>query len=221
MGEGLLESVAQGDEQVHSGFAIAPGIVTNNLDVLAEGRVQVKIPSLPGFDLWARLSAVGAGSSRGFLWVPQIDDEVLVAFNQNDERDAYVLGGLWNTLDRPPVTIPTDFLIKRVIKTGMVGGVGHEIEFDDALQSIKITTSTEQKITIDPLKIEMTNLAGTVKITLDNTQQSISLEAVASIELKAAQIKLKAANIDIDGTVATNVKSSGVCNINGTLVKIN
>ena len=221
MGEGLLESVAQGEEKGYSGFAIAPGIVTNNLDVLAEGRVQVNIPSVPGFDLWARLSAVGAGSSRGFLWVPQINDEVLVAFNQNDERDAYVLGGLWNTMDRPPVTIPTDFLIKRVIKTGMVGGVGHEIEFDDALQSIKITTSTQQKITIDPLKIEMTNLAGTVKITLDNTQQSISLQAVASIELSAAQIKLKAANIDIDGTVATNLKSSGICNINGSLVKIN
>jgi uncharacterized protein involved in type VI secretion and phage assembly len=195
--------------------------VTNNLDLLAEGRVQVRIPSLPALEPWARLSAVGGGSSRGFLWVPQINDEVLVAFNQNDQRDAYVLGGLWNALDRPPVTVPTDFLIKRVLKTGMVAGVGHEIEFDDAQQSITITSSTQQKITIDPLKIELTNLAGTVKLTLDNTQQAISIEAVASIELKAAQIKLQAVNIDIEGTAATNVKSSGLCNITGSLVKIN
>ena len=218
--EGLLESLMS-EKDAGSGYAIAPGVVTSNLDVLAEGRVQVQIPSLPAYEPWCRVASVGGGSGRGFLWVPQIDDEVLVAFNQNDERDAYVLGGLWNTRDRPPVTIPTDFLIKRVIKTGMTSGVGHEIEFDDALQSIKITSSTSQKITIDPLKIEMTNLAGTVKITLDNTQQKIAIEAVASIELKAAQIKLSAANIDIDGTVATNVKSSGVCNITGTLVKIN
>jgi uncharacterized protein involved in type VI secretion and phage assembly len=208
-------------EETHQGYAIAPGVVTNNLDALGEGRVQVQVPSLPDFEPWCRVATVGGGSGRGFLWIPQIDDEVLVAFNQNDDRDAYVLGGLWNTRDRPPLTLQTDFLIKRVIKTGLAGGLGHEIEFDDALQSIKITTSTQQKITIDPLKIEMANMAGTVKITLDNTQQAISIQAVASIELQAAQIKLKAANIDIDGTVATNVKSSGVCNITGTLVKIN
>ncbi|HXQ69577.1 MAG TPA: phage baseplate assembly protein V [Pyrinomonadaceae bacterium] len=221
MPEGLVESVSSGEERATAGFAIAPGVVRNNLDVLAEGRVQVEIPSLPSYEVWARVSSVGAGSSRGFCWIPQIDDEVLVAFNQNDERDAYILGGLWNTRDRPPLTIPTDFLIKRVIKTGIAGGLGHEIEFDDALQSIKITSSTQQKITIDPLKIEMTNLAGTVTVTLDNTQQAITLQAVASIELKAAQIKLQAVNIDIEGTAATNIKSTGICNINGSLVKIN
>lgn len=221
MPEGLLESVSSGEERAHAGFAIAPGVVRNNLDVLAEGRVQVEIPSLPAYEVWARVASVGAGSSRGFVWIPQIDDEVLVAFNQNDERDAYILGGLWNTRDRPPLTIPTDFLIKRVIKTGVAGGLGHEIEFDDALQSITITSSTQQKITIDPLKIEMTNLAGTVTLTLDNTQQAITLQAVASIELKAAQIKLQAVNIDIEGTAATNIKSTGICNINGSLVKIN
>ncbi|HEV7473306.1 MAG TPA: phage baseplate assembly protein V [Pyrinomonadaceae bacterium] len=219
--EGLLDSLTSAEKEATAGYAIMPAVVTNNLDVLAEGRVQVQIPSLPAYEPWCRVASVGGSSGRGFLWIPQIDDEVLVAFNQNDERDAYVLGGLWNTRDRPPVTIPTDFLTKRVIKTGMTSALGHEIEFDDALQSIKITTSTSQKITIDPLKIEMTNLAGTVKITLDNTQQAIAIEAVASIELKAAQIKLTAANIDINGTVATNVKSTGVCNITGTLVKIN
>lgn len=221
MPEALVESVSSGEERVPAGFAIAPGVVRNNLDVLAEGRVQVEIPSLPAYEVWARVASAGAGSSRGFLWIPQIDDEVLVAFNQNDERDAYILGGLWNTRDRPPLTIPTDFLIKRVIKTGVAGGLGHEIEFDDVLQSITITSSTQQKITIDPLKIEMTNLAGTVTVTLDNTQQAITLQAVASIELKAAQIKLQAVNIDIEGTAATNIKSTGICNINGSLVKIN
>ncbi|MCZ7572449.1 MAG: phage baseplate assembly protein V [Ardenticatenaceae bacterium] len=221
MANEFLSWLAGVDTEEEHGFAIAPGIVTNNFDLIAEGRIQVRIPSRPGLEPWARLAAIGAGSSRGFLWVPQLDDEVLVGFNQGDETDAYILGGLWSTLDRPPVTIPTDFLIKRVLKTGLEAGIGHEIEFDDALQSITITSSTRQKITIDPLKIEMTNLAGTVKITLDNTQQAISIQAVNSIELKAAQIKLQAANIDIEGAVATNVKSTGVCNITAPLVKIN
>ncbi|MGH8531181.1 MAG: phage baseplate assembly protein V [Gammaproteobacteria bacterium] len=223
MAERFLRWVGGVEGEAQSpGFAIAPGKVTNNLDLIGEGRVQVRVPTLPSFEPWARLAAVGGGSGRGFLWVPQIDDEVLVAFNQDDERDAYILGGLWNTLDRPPVTLPTDFLIKRVIKTGMAGGVGHEIEFDDALQSIIITSSTQQKVTIDPLKIELSNLAGTILLSLDNTTQTVTIQAANSIELKAvAQIKLQAANIDIQGGVATNVKSTGVCNITAPLVKLN
>jgi uncharacterized protein involved in type VI secretion and phage assembly len=214
MANEFLSSTAGSAPESTDGYAIAPGQVTNNLDLIGEGRVQVRIPSLPAYEPWARLAAVGGGSSRGFLWVPQINDEVLVAFNQNDDRDAYILGGLWSTLDRPPLVAPPELLIKRVIKTGIAGGLGHEVEFDDALQSITITSSTQQKITIDPLKIELTNLAGSVKISLDNTTQTISIEALNSIELKAAaQIKLQAANIDIQGTVLTN--------ITGTLVKIN
>lgn len=196
-----------------TGYAIAPGTVTNNLDGIAEGRVQVHLSSRPSFDPWARIAAVGGGSGRGFLWVPQIDDEVLVAFNQNDERDAYILGGLWSTLDRPPLIASPEFLVKRKIKTGMAGGIGHEIEFDDSLQSITITSSTKQKITIDPTKIELTNLAGTVKISLDNTTQSITIQAVKSIDLKAAQINLQAVNIDLKGTALTNIAAP--------LVKIN
>lgn len=195
------------------GYAIAPGSVTNNLDLIAEGRVQVRIPSLPAYEPWARLSAVGGGSGRGFLWVPQIDDEVLVAFNQNDERDAYILGGLWNMLDRAPVLAPPDFLTKRVIKTGLAGGLGHEIELDDAFQSITITSSTQQQITIDPFKIELTNLAGSVKISMDNKTQSISIQALKSIDLKAA-------TINIEGLVETNIKGLQV-NVKGGLVKIN
>jgi uncharacterized protein involved in type VI secretion and phage assembly len=221
MANGLIEQTANASGQRrHSGYAIAPGVVTENLDVTAEARVKVRIPSLSAFEPWARLCAVGAGSSRGLLWVPQVDDEVLVAFNQNDERDAYVLGGLWSTLDRPPAIVPTDFLIKRIIKTGVAAGVGHEIEFDDALQSITITSSTLQKITIDPLQIKIENTAGTLSISMDNATQSISINAAVSIELKATQIKLEGAQVELKGATI-NVQSAGPCNIQGLPVKIN
>src|SRR5262249_55419221 len=122
MPDKFVERMAKAEaEQKHEGFAIAPGIVINNLDCLGLGRVQVRIPLLPAFEPWCRISTIGGSSDRGFAWVPQIDDEVLVAFSQHDERDAYILGGLWNTLDRPPLVAPTDFLIKRVIKTGLKG----------------------------------------------------------------------------------------------------
>ena len=102
------------------------------------------------------------------MWIPQIDDEVLVALNKNDSRDAYVIGGLWSTLNRPPATIPTDFMTKRILQTGMADSpVGHSIEFDDALQSVKITTSTQQQITLDPAKIQISTPEGLLQISLD------------------------------------------------------
>ena len=101
------------------GFGIAPATVTGNLNILGEGSVQVHIPAFPDVDPWARVVSVGAGAGRGFMWIPQIDDEVLVAFNQNDPRDCYVIGGLWSTLNRPPAFIPTDFLTKRILQTGL------------------------------------------------------------------------------------------------------
>jgi uncharacterized protein involved in type VI secretion and phage assembly len=221
MDEALFERLDRlGPESQPDGFAIAPGVVTNNLDLISEGRVQVKIPSIPGLEPFARLPAVGGGSGRGFVWIPQINDEVLVAFAQNDPSGAYILGGLWSTADRPPMTVPSDFLIKRLIKTGVAGGLGHEVEFDDALQSITITSSTKQKITIDPLQIKIQNTAGTLSIGLDNTSQTVSIQSALKIEIKALQIAIEGAKVDIKGGVV-NIQSSGPCTVQGLPIKLN
>ena len=106
-------------------------------------------------------------------------------FQKNDERDAYVLGGLWSTIARPPLALPTDFIIKRVIKTGKAAGFGHEIEFDDLLQSITITSSTQQKVTIDPTMIELSTTGGSVSLKLDLISQTVSITAPLKIELQA------------------------------------
>ncbi len=209
-----------GGERSFPGFAIAPGIVTENFDVMAEGRVKVRIPSMSDFEPWARVSSVGAGSSRGLFWIPQVDDEVLVAFAQNDLNTAFVLGGLWSTRDRPPVSIPTDALNKRVIKTGISSAPGHEVEFDDLLQSIKIKTSTEQKIEIDPLAIKISSTGGTLTISLDNTSQTISIQAAAKLELKAPMISIEGVQVEIKGTTIS-VQSGGPCTVTGLPIKLN
>lgn len=221
MDDALFERLEKlGPDSLPDGFAIAPGIVTNNLDAIAEGRVQVRIPSMPSIEPWARVPAIGGGDGRGFLWIPQVNDEVLVAFAQNDPSGAYVLGGLWSTRDRPPLTLPTDFLRKRVIKTGLAGGLGHEVEFDDALQSITITSSTKQKITIDPLKIKIENTAGTLSITLDNAKQTVAVESALKIALKATQISIEGVQVDIKGNIV-NIQSAGPCSVQGLPIKLN
>src|SRR5262245_32363610 len=109
MDESLFERLDKlGPDSLPGGFGIAPGVVTNNLDLMSEGRVQVRIPSIPAMEPWARVPAIGGGSGRGFVWIPQVDDEVLVAFAQNDPSAAYILGGLYSTKDHPPLSLATD-----------------------------------------------------------------------------------------------------------------
>jgi uncharacterized protein involved in type VI secretion and phage assembly len=203
-----------------NGFAIAAGVVKNNVDLIFEGRVQVRIPTRPSFHPWARLCAAGGSSGRGFMWIPNISDEVLVAFVEGDLSSAYILGGLWSTMHRPPATTPLDFLTKKVIQTGATAALGHQIEFDDAKQSITITTSTKQSITMDPLKISLSNLAGTVSVTLDNKTQAVSITAAGSIDLKAVKsISMKAASIELNGA-KVNI-TGGQTTVVGAPIKLN
>jgi|tagenome__1003787_1003787.scaffolds.fasta_scaffold20894853_2 uncharacterized protein involved in type VI secretion and phage assembly len=201
-------------------IGIAAGVVTNNLDVPMEGKVKVRIPAMDR-EVWARLTAPGAGSGTGLFYVPRVDDEVLVAFAGGDPNGAFLLGGLWNLRDRIPVSDPATALTSRILRSGVTTGTGHLIELDDLLQSVTITTSTDQKITMDPTKIELTNLAGSVKVTLDNATQSISITAAASIKLEAPQVSIKGATVEINGVATTDVKSGGVCSVTAPLVKIN
>jgi uncharacterized protein involved in type VI secretion and phage assembly len=218
MPEGLIDTVAH--ETAHADrriYGVTVAQVINNIDSTGQGRVQLRLPWLPSFEPWARVAVLDAGMARGTYFIPQIGDEVLVAFNQGDVREPYVIGGLWNALDRPPALLPTDPVNKRIIRTPL----GHEIEFDDALQSITISTITQQKITIDPMSIKLSTTGDTASITLD-TIGTVSIQAAASIELKAPQIKIQGGvSVDIQGAGTTSIKGGTLCEIQGSLVKIN
>jgi phage baseplate assembly protein gpV len=201
----LYESTTGTDKEQVAGANVVSGVVVNNCDLINEGKVLVRIPSLDQ-EVWARLTAIGGGSDAGFLYNPRVDDEVLVAVSEGGTGNAYVLGGLW----------------KRVLKTGLKGGLGHEVEFDDAQQSIKITSSTKQKITIEPTKIELTNTAGTLTITLDNTSQqidikgvNINIEAAAMLTLKGRRVTLKSEPLPL------SISSTSSCSISGTPINLN
>jgi len=226
MASSFVEQMANNGTASGEGYSIAPGVVMNNLNLLLEGKVQVRITSLPAFQPWCRMVSVGGGSSRGFMWLPQLNDEVLVAFNENDERDAFIIGGLWNTIDRPPTIIPTDFVSKRILKTGMAGGVGHTVEFDDLLQSIKITSSTQQQITIDPTQIAISTVGGALSVTLDlaAAPPGITIQSLAgniSLSAPAGKISLQGLAVEVNSTATLDLKSAGITTVAGSLVKIN
>jgi phage baseplate assembly protein gpV len=222
MPTGLIDTLAEQDasKSAQEGFAIAPGIVTENIDIMTECRVKVRIPAMPGFEPWARVSSVGGGSGRGFAWMPQVDDEVLLAFAQNDPANCYVLGGLWSTTSRPPMDIPTDSLNKRVIKTGISDAPGHTVEFDDLLQSVTITTSTKQKIEMAPAKLEISGAFGALSISMDTESLSVSITAAVKLELKATDISIQGTSVEIKGGTVS-IQSAGPCSVTGLPIQLN
>jgi hypothetical protein len=100
--------------------------------------------------------------------------------------------------------------------------VGHSIEFDDALQSVKITTSTSQQITLDPTQIQISALESTLNITMSASGITIQ-STVGDITLSApaGSISLNALNVDIQSDVATDISSSGIVSVEGDLITLN
>ena len=200
--------------------SITPGIVQNNCDLLSQGKVLVRLPQM-NQEIWARMTATGAGSGTGHFHAPNQGDEVLVALIHSDPADAYILGGLWSTSESPPIgPIPTNVPTKRVIRSGLNAQVGHEIEFDDALQSLTITSSMPpnkmQQIKLEANLMTLTNMAGSIKIGLspDDPSITLSIDSKAGIKLSSqTSIELSAPLINIDAT--------GPCVVSGSVLKLN
>src|SRR5439155_1194484 len=84
-------------------FGVEIALVTNLQDPQKLGRVKVCFPRMSGMPEsdWARVVQPAAGPGRGFYWLPEVNDEVLVAFEMGQPNRPYVLRGLWNAKDKP------------------------------------------------------------------------------------------------------------------------
>ena len=194
--------------------SILEGTVVNNCDIAMQGKVLVRIPSLDQ-EVWARLSGPGGGANGGFFFTPNPDTEVLVGFSGNDPSSAYILNGLWNTEDSPPISTPLDVSTKRVIKTGIAGGVGPSVEFDDGLgQSITIVTSTKQTIKLDSNQIQISAALGALSIKLDISSLTVSIVApkIQIGDSTTTNLTLSGASIQIGNasTAATSIQGNQV-----------
>jgi uncharacterized protein involved in type VI secretion and phage assembly len=174
-------------------LAVVPGVVTNNQDPDNLGRVKVKFPWLAEAEesAWARVVTPVAGAQRGLFWLPEVEDEVLLAFEHGDPGRPYVLGGLWNGADTPP-TDAGDGRDVRVLKTRS----GHLVRLDDS-------DGAE--------KIEIVDKSGGNSIVVDTAANTITLTSGKDIQLKAPQgkILLEAQEVQVRSSAATKVEASG------------
>lgn len=196
-------------------FGVSVATVLNNIDCTGEARVMLLLPWLPGYTPWARLSSPMAGMGRGTYFVPQVGDEVLVAFNHGDVREPYVLGTCWNTIDRPPAMAPTDPVTKRKIRTPL----GHELSFDEALQSVTLSSNLMSTVTLDATKAQLSTPLASVTI---DKAGGVTITAATKITLDAPVIEIKAKTLlSARSNGAALLKADAACFVKGAVVKIN
>jgi phage protein D/phage baseplate assembly protein gpV len=188
---------------------VAVAIVTDNDDPEGMGRVRVQFPWLAedAVSWWARLVAPGAGKDYGVIWMPQVGDEVLVAFEQGDVSRPMVLGGLWNGEDTVPFS-SSDLDAGSVKTAKFVSRKGHTITFLDADDEAGIELKTKgEKVTI-----LLDDANGELKIKVDG---KITIEATKDIEIKTdGAFKVKAQS-------ELSLEASGQVKVKGATVALN
>ncbi len=213
----MEEALAQIDDSLaevkKKFYGVTVGRVINPLDPLALGRVQVQLPMIDDIELspWARIATPMAGIAHGHYFIPNLGDEVLIAFENGELNAPYVIGSLWNATAPPP--LPSPVAQTRMIRTP----IGNQIMFTEVPPTITILTPQGQTIAMTPAGVQILTHGNVVNMTPDGVTvsgPSINLVGTASINLQAP-------NITINGATATTVQSAGVASVTAPLVKIN
>jgi phage baseplate assembly protein gpV len=213
MEETLTEMADRAADRADRFYGVVVGQVLNVLDPLFLGRVQVRLPFIDDADLspWARVAVPMAGPTCGHYFIPNIGDEVLVAFEHGDTSVPYVIGSLWNATSPPPLPSPVPQI--RMLRTL----TGNMIMIAEVPPAITIQTATGNTILMSPAGIQIT--AGTSIVNM--TPDGVTVTGVNVNLVGTAAVNITAPNVTINGAAATNVQSGGVCNITASLVKIN
>jgi uncharacterized protein involved in type VI secretion and phage assembly len=136
---------------------VVTGIVKDLNDPDGQGRIELQFPwlseSVPSS--WAPVASALAGKERGAFFMPELDDEVLVAFEHGDFNHPFIVGFLWNGVDTPPETTNQNRIIKTpgghqlrfedkdgAKKVILKSNGGHQVEINDATETITIKTNS-------------------------------------------------------------------------------
>ena len=183
-------------------------VVIDNIDPDNLGRIKVRLAQLSesdqrGHDAWARLATLLAGPNRGTWFIPDINDEVLVAFETGDVRRPYVLGSLWNATSLPPETMDAGN-DKKLLRSR--NGVTITLDDQSGQESFIVETPGGQKITLKdgPGSIEITDSNGnSVKF----ETAGITVNASGKVTINASTVAISSGMITVD---AGMTKFSGV-----------
>jgi Rhs element Vgr protein len=203
------------------------GVVVSNEDPDGEHRVRVKMPLVNDEEdgTWARVAAVDAGNERGFFFRPEIGDEVVLGFLNDDPRQAVLLGMLHSSAKAAPLQGSDQNHEKAYQSRSKM-----KLYFDDEKKVILLETPAGNKLTLSEedkaIKIEDQN---SNKITM--TAEGIKIESSKAIALKAGtELTIESGtslsakggtNLKLEGTSGAELSSTATTTIKGGLVQIN
>ncbi|HWG72753.1 MAG TPA: VgrG-related protein [Acidimicrobiales bacterium] len=212
----------------HSGFdaySTVSAIVTNNNDEAKSlNRVKVKIPSVADdFETdWIPVVQAGAGASRGSVFLPEVNDEVLVAFQQNDIRRAVVLGGMHNGTDTPKIKGAELVKGGQVVQRAIVSRSGHTLVLsdDESKQQVALSTSdSNHTLVLDQTGMQIT-VTGTGKVTISGAQD-VTVKSDTNLNLQGTQVKITATGpLQLQGATV-KIAADGPLEASGAIIKLN
>ena len=246
----IYDMLAQ-DRQVQPPWGITVGVVTDVKDPDKKNRVKVRLinrsDSTQETD-FIRVMTPAAGKEFGFFALPEVGDEVLVAFLDGDYAAPYVLGSLWNPKSPAPVTVEDGKNEVRLWKSK----TAHKLELNDGQDApgITLVTAKETRLAMDDKAqtAELTDKDGKNYLKIDISGGTVTLEAKTKLVLKCGKatveldgssgeiaiktsgnIKVDGQQVDVSGKSAVNVKASGQlnleasgpANLKGAIVKVN
>jgi len=228
--EESLTSVDDSIEEIKKKFyGVTKGIVINLLDPLMLGRVQVQLPFVDALDLapWAHVATPMSGKFAGSYFIPNVTDEVLVAFEHGDINVPYIIGSLWSGAAPPPLPSPLPQI--RAIRTQL----GNQIVFTEVPPSVTIQTSPTPPVAMPappspagPYQTISMNPAGVqvatptmVQIMVGPVMVSV-LPAAVNIQVGSSTLAVTPAGIAMHAPTVTIV-ADGPLTLRGATVLIN
>jgi uncharacterized protein involved in type VI secretion and phage assembly len=253
----------QTDRDLHTRQAavgIRTGTVTESGRSEHMGQVKVEIllrEEGAGVTEWARVASPYAGEERGLRFLPEIGDEVLIAFDAGDIHRPIVIGSLWSPSSDPAPSgaLRNPNQIKQLKTKG-----GHQITFQETQgsASIEIKTPGEYALLLDEGagSIRLKNKNGTNAVEIDEQTGTVTVRGVQTVVmdagtgkselrldaqtnqahlisgaveiegpecliLKAPSMQIQAAALDLSATSGLNLRSDGVTNLKGAMIKMN
>jgi phage baseplate assembly protein gpV len=214
----IEETLAQSGQKADTNrfYGVVTGKVISMLDPLTLGRLQVQLPFIDALDLspWARVALPMAGVLHGTYFIPNLGDEVLVAFEHGDTNVPYIIGCLWSAAAPPPMPSPLTQI--RAIRTP----VGNQIVFTEAPPSLTLQTGPTPPVTLPapPVGATISMLSQSVQIqcglnVINITPGGVTITGTPVLNLVASQtISIGAPTVSISG---------GTVSIVGGMVRIN
>jgi uncharacterized protein involved in type VI secretion and phage assembly len=173
-------------------------------DPLRLARVQVRVLGVDGAEqqdapIWARVAVPFAGPGRGSLLIPDVDDEVAIAFVNGDERFPLVVGGVWNGSQQPAEQFGGD-RVDRWTFTGKHGARVAIVEEAPGQSLIELSTPGEVSATLrQEAGGSITITAAGSTITIDSSGVSIQ---TTTLQVQASRVAISAGQVQVDAALS-------------------